>query len=141
MIVLDTDVVSELMRPEPDRVVVQWLEAARPRGLATTAVTTAEVRYGIERLPAGRRKDRLRASADDLFAGFAARQVLPFDEAAAVAFADLVAERERQGIPIGQFDAQIAAICRAWDADLATRDTSGFADTGIRVTDPWQHEA
>jgi predicted nucleic acid-binding protein len=137
MIVLDTDVVSELMRAEPAPAVLAWLQQSSDAGLYTTAVTVAEIRYGIARLPEGQRRESLHQAANEIFAAFP-RQVLPFDLTAAGAYADVVAGRERRGNPIDGFDAQIAAICRAHAATLATRNTKDFSDTGIGIVDPWQ---
>ncbi|MEV7629203.1 type II toxin-antitoxin system VapC family toxin [Actinoplanes sp. NPDC089786] len=137
MIVLDTNVVSELMRATPAPAVLAWLQQTSTTGLYTTSVTVAEIRYGIARLSDGRRKHDLHQSADEIFAAFP-RQVLPFDLAAATAYADLVAGREADGIPISGFDGQIAAICRSQVATLATRNTKDFADTKISLIDPWQ---
>ena len=136
-IVLDTNVVSELMRPEPAPAVLAWLQRSSGFGLYTTAVTIAEIRYGIVRLPQGDRRQSLHQAADEVFAAFP-RQVLPFDLASASAYADIVASREKQGNPISGFDAQIAAICRSQAASLATRNTKDFVDTGINLLDPWQ---
>ncbi|MCZ7436005.1 type II toxin-antitoxin system VapC family toxin [Micromonospora sp. WMMC241] len=140
MIVLDTNVVSELMRSEPAPVVLAWLRRSSATGLCTTAVTVAEIRYGIARLSDGQRRDSLQQAANEIFAAFP-RQVLPFDLAAAGAYADVVAGRDRIGRPIDGFDAQIAAICRTQVATLATRNIKDFADTGIEVVDPWQETA
>jgi toxin FitB len=137
MIVLDTNVVSELMRAAPEPAVLAWLQQASSTGLYTTAVTVAEIRYGIARLPEGRRRLTLHQAANEIFAAFP-RQVLPFDLAAATAYADVVADRENDGHPINGFDAQIAAICRSQAATLATRNTKDFAGIGISVIDPWQ---
>jgi len=137
MIVLDTNVVSELMRATPEPAVLAWLQQTSSTGLCTTAVTVAEIRYGIARLPEGRRRQTLHQAANEIFAAFP-RQVLPFDLAAATAYADVVAGRESDGNPISGFDAQIAAICRSQAATLATRNTKDFTDTGIPIIDPWQ---
>jgi predicted nucleic acid-binding protein len=137
MIVLDTNVVSELMRATPEPTVLAWLQQTSSTGLYTTAVTVAEIRYGIARLPEGRRRQTLHQAADEIFAAFP-RQVLPFDLAAASAYADVAAGRERDGNPISGFDGQIAAICRSQAAVLATRNTKDFTDTGISLIDPWQ---
>jgi predicted nucleic acid-binding protein len=137
MIVLDTNVVSELMRPEPAPAVLTWMQRNSGYGLYTTAVTIAEIRYGIARMPEGRRRQSLHQAADEIFAAFP-RQVLPFDLASASAYADIVVSREQQGNPISGFDAQIAAICRSQVASLATRNTRDFIDTGISLLDPWQ---
>ncbi len=137
MIVLDTNVVSELMRAKPAPAVIAWLQQNSGPSLHTTAVTVAEIRYGVARLPEGQRRDSLHQAANEIFAAFP-RQVLPFDLVAAGLYADVVASRERQGNPISGFDAQIAAICRAQSATLATRNTKDFIDTGIIVVNPWQ---
>lgn len=136
MIVLDTNVVSELMRPTPDPSVVSWVLDHQHDELRTTAVTYAEILYGIERLPRGKRRTRLRTTAADVFDAFA-EQVLPFDADAAVEYARIVEGRERRGTPINGFDAQIAAICRAQAAPLATRNTKDFVGTGVTILDPW----
>jgi len=140
MIILDTNVVSELMRAEPAAQVRKWILARRPGELGTTAVTVAEIRYGIERLPAGRRKDALLSAAVDLFAVFG-DLVQPFDTAAAEWYGRITARRDGLGLPIGSFDAQIAAICRTRDVALATRNVADFRETGIEIIDPWRQNA
>jgi predicted nucleic acid-binding protein len=137
VIVVDTNVVSELMRPSPSSQVVEWVRGGDESDLYTTAITLAEIRYGIERLPDGRRKDVLRITTDNVFAAFEER-VLPFDAIAAVQYATIVSDRDRVGLPIDGFDAQIAAICRTRRAVLATRNGKDFHGTGIDVIDPWQ---
>jgi predicted nucleic acid-binding protein len=137
VIVVDTNVVSELMRPSPSPLVRDWVNAQAPGELCTTAVTVAEVRYGLERLPDGRRKDSLVATARAVFTAFS-EFIQPFDADAAVCYATIVARRDRLGLPIDGFDAQIAAICRTRGAALATRNTNDFRETGIDVIDPWQ---
>lgn len=140
MIILDTDVVSELMRPEPSSLVQRWIQGQPAKVLFTTSVTVAEVRYGIARMRAGQRRDAVRQAANEVFNAFPG-QVLPFDLAAADAYADLVARRDRLGQPIDGFDAQIAAICRTHAATLATRNSRDFADVGVTLIDPWVPEA
>jgi predicted nucleic acid-binding protein len=137
MIVFDTNVVSELMRPEPAPAVVSWLREQPAHDLYTTTITVAEIRYGIARLPEGRRRNTLDQAAGEIFAAFPG-QILTFDLAAADAYADVVAYRDRTGVPIDGFDAQIAAICRTHAANLATRNIKDFTDTGIIVINPWQ---
>jgi toxin FitB len=139
VIIVDTNVISELMRPAPEPAVLDWLHRRTSGDLYTTAITAAEVRYGIARLPAGRRKDELLRTADEVFGAFP-DQVLPFDLAAAHEYADIVADRERAGTPIDGFDGQIAAICRVNGAQLATRNTRDFDSVGILLTDPWREE-
>ncbi|HEX6676733.1 MAG TPA: type II toxin-antitoxin system VapC family toxin [Actinomycetes bacterium] len=136
MIVVDTNVVSELMRPSPSPVVVGWVRQSEA-DLYATAITLAEIGYGIERLADGRRKRLLRSTAEEVFADFAER-VLAFDAEAALVYATVVSGQDRAGLPIDGFDAQIAAICRVHQAALATRNAKDFQDTGIDVIDPWQ---
>ena len=140
MIVVDTNVTSELMKPSPSPTVTAWVRARSAAELYTTSITLAELRYGIERLPGGHRKDLLRAAADDAFSAFA-DHVLAFDATAAVDYAGIVSSRDRAGVPIDGFDAQIAAICRAHGATLATRNVKDFHDTGIDLTNPWDASA
>lgn len=135
-VVLDTNVVSELMRPQPTAGVVAWVTALPPALVCTTSVTLAEVRFGIGRLPAGRRRTALHNAADDVFAAFADR-ILPFDAAAAAHYAEVVVAREHAGTRISGFDAQIAAICREHRAALATRNTGDFDGLGLDLIDPW----
>lgn len=101
-----------------------------------TSITLAEIRYGIARLPDGRRKQVLLDTADDIFRAFS-DQVLPVDAAAAEQYAVIASSRERAGKPIPGFDALIAAVCRSRGAALATRNVSDFDGTGIDVIDPW----
>jgi len=138
MIVVDTNVVSELMKPSPSPVIVAWIRTHPVADLYTTSVTQAEIGYGIERLPDGRRKDALRAAADDVFSTFS-EQVLAFDTTAAVEYPGVVRRRDLAGAPIDGFDAVIASICRSHDATLATRNVRDFEGTGIVVIDPWHH--
>jgi toxin FitB len=140
VIVLDTNVVSELMRPAPNAAVVTWLRTYPARDLVTTAVTVAEVRYGIARRPMGRRRAALEAAADEAFDTFA-EQVLPFDLDAANRYNDVVITRERAGVPISALDAQIAAICLSTSAQLATRNTADFDAIGLTVVNPWDGPA
>jgi len=138
MIVVDTNVVSELMKPSPSAAVTEWLRARTGSELYTTSITLAEILYGIARLPDGRRKELLRTTASDVFAAFE-DHVLAFDAGAAVHYADVVGGRDRLGPPIGGFDAQIASICRAHGAALATRNLKDFQHTDVNLIDPWQH--
>jgi toxin FitB len=102
----------------------------------TTSVTLAEVRFGIARLPASRRRGLLVDAAEDVFGAFEDR-VLPFDAAAAVHYADVVVERTLAGAPIAGLDAQIASICRSRSASLATRNIGDFTRLGLHLIDPW----
>jgi predicted nucleic acid-binding protein len=137
MIVLDTNVLSELMRRRPAARVVRWVDEQDASALAITAVTVAELLYGVARLADGARKTELAAAVGALVREDFAGRVLPFDAAAAEHYAELVAERERQGRPISTADGQIAAICRCHGTRLATRNVRDFDATGITVLDPW----
>ncbi len=137
MIIVDDNVAAELMRPAPAPVVAAWVRSYGATELYTTSITLAEVGYGLERLPRGRRKDLLRTTAEDVFSTFE-DHVLPFDAASAAEYPGIVSRRERAGTPIDGFDAQIASICRRWDATLATRNIKDFEDTRIDMIDPWQ---
>jgi toxin FitB len=139
MIILDTNVVSELMKQSPARSVVGWSLSQEAHDLFTTSLTLAEIRLGIERLPDGQRKAQLRAKAADIFFALA-DTVLPFDARAALRYSTLVADRGRAGPPITGFDAQIAAICLSYGAALATRNIKDFQDTGVELLNPW-HQA
>jgi hypothetical protein len=138
VIVLDTNVLSELMRPEPHPAVFAWV-AAQPRTtLYTTAINRAEVLYGIAALPAGRRKDALAAAAEAVFSEDLAGRILPFNDLSAIHYTRLVMARREAGTPIEAFDALIAAATLAAGAGLATRDTGGFAACGLSVVNPWE---
>jgi toxin FitB len=137
VIVLDTNVVSEMLRPSPSVKVLEWTLAESPIALFITAITEAELLYGIARLPEGRRRTALEGLVlpvlDEDFAG----RILPFDSAAAREFADIAAERRRIGKPISEPDARIAAIARSRGAVLATRNISDFTDCGLTLINPW----
>jgi predicted nucleic acid-binding protein len=133
VIILDTNVISELMRSRPNPTVVAW-SAVQPRSLlCTTSINKAEIFYGVAALPEGRRRRGLAAAAEAMFSEDFAGRVLPFDEVAAAHYADIVAARRRSGTPIEALDAQIAAIVVAAGADIATRDVAGFAGCGVAV--------
>ncbi len=137
MIVLDSNVISELMRAEPHPKVLAWV-AAQPRALLyTTRINQAEVLYGIAALPEGRRRGALASAAVAIFDEDMAGRILSFGAAAAAHYAGVVAARRRAGRPIEGFDALIAATARAAGASVATRDTAGFADCGLALIDPW----
>ena len=138
MIVLDTNVVSELMRQEPDADIIGWVDRYPADEVFITAVTAAELQYGIARLPAGRRQQTLTAKIAELLAEDFENRILPFDADAAAHYALIATRREHDGRPISMADAQIAAICRRHDAGLATRNTKDFAGTGVVVLDPWR---
>ena len=137
MIVLDTNVLSEEMKPTPEPAVHAWLLRQSPLDLFTTAVTEAEILYGVTVLPDGKRKRDLDAAARRVLTLFVGR-ILAFDTAAAREFALIVTDRRRAGRPTEDFDAQIAAISRSRGMALATRDVQDLAGTGVQLIDPWQ---
>jgi hypothetical protein len=138
VIVLDTNVISELARQAPDPGVLAWLDSLEASEVATTAITAAELRYGTARLPDGHRKRELTVVVRGVLVEDFHGRVLPFDERASVRYAEIVTGRERIGRPIGVADAQIAAICRDSGAILATRNIADFEETGIELIDPWK---
>ena len=137
MIVIDTNVLSELMRPTPSELVRNWVQRQYAEQLFTTTITQAEMLFGIALLPEGRRRSALAAAARQMFAEDFAGRVLAFDAAAAEAFAPIAAARRQQGRPMGAFDAQIAAIAASRGAALASRNVSDFLDCGLTVINPW----
>ena len=139
MIVLDTNVVSELMKSPRSEAVVAWISTQRQvDDLSVTTITVAEVLYGIELLPNGKRRDGLERQAAAMFAHDFAGRILPFDDRAARIFAVVAAGRRKLGRPIEFFDAQIAAIARVHEATLATRNTGDFEGCGVRLVNPWE---
>jgi len=137
IVVLDTNVISELMRPVPHPAVVIWV-AAQPRvTLYTTSINQTEILYGIARLPQGRRRAALAAAAEAMFAEDFAGRILSYDSTAARHYAEIVVSRQQAGAPIEAFDALIAATARAAGASVATRNSSGFEGCGLELVDPW----
>lgn len=137
MIVLDTNVLSEVMRAAPAEPVLAWFTRQPAAALYTTAVTQAEILHGIHRLPAGKKRTALANAAETMFAEDLRDRVLSFDPAAARAYAVIVTARERAGLPITSFDAQIAAIARVARAAVATRNVQDFDRCGVAVVNPW----
>lgn len=137
MIILDTNVVSELMRPAPATTVVDWVADQVASESYLTAITLAELLYGVARFGDGRRTIELTELVEAMVTEDFEHRVAPFDETAAAHYADIVVRREHSGRPISTADAQIAAICRSYGAVLATRNVDDFTDTGISVVNPW----
>ena len=138
MIVLDTNVVSEPLRPEPDAAVVEWLNRQEPRTLYLTTVNLAELLAGIETLPAGRRRDALKQALTEQMMPLFEGRILAFDEPAAAAFARINASAMAAGNTIGFADGAIAAIASAHGFMVATRNVRDFKGTGVEVLNPWQ---
>ena len=138
MLVVDTNVISEIMQLQPSPRVLEWWAQQPPAELFTSAVTVAEILCGIELLPKGKRRERLLAEAEAMFAQDFAERILSFDESAAREFAEIAAGRRALGRPIAEFDAQIAAIASAHRATLATRNLADFDGCGVRLVNPWR---
>lgn len=138
MIILDTNIVSELLRPAPAPQVEAWLAAQDGVTVYFTSVGEAELRHGVAILPAGRRRSALAAAIEAMLDEDFHGRILPFDRAAARAYADIAAERRAAGRPISQFDCQIAAIAHAHRAAVATRNIGDFEGCGIELVDPWR---
>ena len=137
MIVLDTNVLSELMKPVPAERVVRWTAAQPATSLYTTSITQAEILHGIMLLPSGRRRNALEAAAEAMFGEDFGGRVLPFGSDAAYAYARIAAARRRAGRPISHFDAQIAAIARSAGSAIATRNVTNYDACGVQVINPW----
>ena len=137
MFILDTNVVSELMRPAPDPAIASWVAERATSSLFLTAVTEAELRFGLAVMPPGKRRDGLAAGLERMLETGFANRILPFDSAAARAYAGIVAARRRRGQPPAQADCQIAAIARSRGMAVATRNVRDFEEMGIDVFNPW----
>ena len=137
MIVLDTNVLSELMRQQPADAVLAWANQLKPQEVAITAMNEAEILKGIVRLPDSQRRQQLQQGWDMLLSDVLQQPVLPFNSAAAQWFAALVSHREALGRPISTADAVIAATVLAHDGQLATRNTADFDAIGLKLINPW----
>ncbi|MBI2294963.1 MAG: type II toxin-antitoxin system VapC family toxin [Betaproteobacteria bacterium] len=138
MILLDTNVLSELMKPAPSEGVMRWMAAQPATSLYTTSVTQAEILHGVMLLPPGRRRNAIEAAAEAMFREDFGGRILPFGSDAAHPYARIAAERRRAGRPISHFDAQIAAIARSTGAAIATRNVTDYDDCGVKVINPWE---
>jgi predicted nucleic acid-binding protein len=138
MIILDTNVLSELMKPEPAGQVVGWMAAQPAASLYTTSITQAEILHGLMLLPPGRRRRALEAAATSMFSEDFGGRILGFGTDAAPQYARIASDRRRAGRPISHFDAQIAAIARSTGAAIATRNTADFDGAGVTLVDPWK---
>jgi hypothetical protein len=137
MIILDTNVLSELMRPKPSPRVVAWVARQPAAETFTTSITEAEIFYGIELLNKSKRREGLLAAAEAMFAEDLAGRIFGFESDAARAFSKIAARRRALGRPISHADAQVAAIAQVRAAKLATRNVADFEDCGLDVLDPW----
>jgi predicted nucleic acid-binding protein len=138
MIILDTNVLSKLIKSQPDKSVVGWIGKHKATNLFITTLTQAEILYGLEILPAGKRRTALKKAAKSMFELDFYGRILPFDADAAQLFATIAAKRKTIGRPISQIDAQIAAIARLHRATLATRNVDDFEECDIDIINPWK---
>jgi len=140
-IVLDTNVLSELLRSQPAAAVLAWFNRQPAQCLYSSAVTQAEMLLGAQLLPAGARRRQLESALQAMFDADFQGRVWPFDDQAAKHYAQLVSARRIAGTPMAQFDGQIAAIASARGAAVATRNLSDFAGCGLVLHDPWAEAA
>lgn len=137
MIVLDTNVISEVLKPHPARSVLDWFARQSSASIFTTTVTEAEILYGLHLMPQGRRRSELEEAILPIFSHDFRGRILPFDSDAANVYAKIAADRRAMGKPISQFDAQIAAISISRGASLATRNVADFEMLRIEIINPW----
>lgn len=137
MIILDTNVVSELMKAAPAERVLGWIAAQPASALYTTSITQAEILHGLALLPTGKRRNALESAAEAMLREDFAGRILPFGSDAALAYARIAADRRRAGRPISHFDAQIAAIARSAGAAIATRNVTDYDRCGVKIFNPW----
>ena len=138
MILIDTNVISEPLRPAPQARVIAWIDAQPLETLFLSAITVAELRFGVASLPAGKRRTELHDNVEKRVLPLFAGRVLPFDLAAAQAYAELMVKARASGRAIGTADGYIAATARSNGFAIATRDTGPFESAGVPVIDPWQ---
>jgi predicted nucleic acid-binding protein len=141
MILLDTNIVSELVRPAPEPAVERWLADQSESAVFISAITEAELRVRVAIMPAGQRRTRLAEEIEGMLVEDFGGRILPFDSPAAIAFAVIAADRRRAGRPVSQADAQIAAVARSRGATLATRNVEDFEGCGIEIINPWPTSA
>ena len=138
MIILDTNVISELMRSTPEPKVLKWLKVQKATNLAITAIGIAEIQRGISRLPKGKKRKTLHINftsfVEEAFLG----RILPFDEHAAYIYGDVAAEREQAGFNTDAVDLMIVAIAKSYNAEIVTRNTKDFKNCGVKLINPWE---
>ena len=137
MIILDTNVISEFSRPMPNQDVINWIVSSTPHDLSITAITEAELRYGIGVMPPGQRREAVLTRIERMLMRYFAGRILPFDSNAAKSYATIAASRRIAGRPISHADCQIAAIAHSVGAAVASRNVRDFEGCGIEVINPW----
>jgi toxin FitB len=140
MILVDTNVISEPLRKTPDPLVIEWIDAQPLETLYLSAITVAELRFGVASLPTGKRRDRLHESMENRVLPLFTGRVLAFDLPASQAYAELMSRARAAGLAIGAADGYIAATAAANRMAVATRDAAAFEAVGIPVIDPWRQQ-
>ncbi|PVZ85422.1 VapC toxin family PIN domain ribonuclease [Serratia sp. S1B] len=138
MIILDTNVISEPLRQAPESRVIEWIDAQALETLYLSVITVAELRFGMDSLPAGKRKDKLQESLEKQILPLFAGRVLPFDILASQSYSELMSKARAAGLAIGTADGYIAATAAANGMMVATRDVSPFKAAGVDVINPWE---
>ena len=138
--IVDTNVASEIGEPHVHPAVLAWWDRQPIEEMFTTAVTEAEMRYGLAIMPLGRRRDEVAIQTYYLLDGYFEDRILPFDSAAAKVYAEIYASRRRRGRPISPQDCQIAAIASSQNMAVATRNVNDFTDCGVELINPWSTE-
>ena len=138
MIILDTNVISELMREEPHKNVKAWIAAHKPNNLSLTTIAIAEIQRGLARLPKGKRRNTLESNFSTFITDAFDGRILSFDEEAAYIYGDIAVKREKEGFNTNAVDLMIAAIVKSQNASIATRNTKDFEGCGIKIINPWE---
>jgi len=138
MIILDTNVISELMRKEPDLNVQKWINSQKPINLAVSTINIAEIQKGLKRLPQGKRREKLENNFNNFIKDAFSGRIFSFDEKAAYLFGDIAAKREKEGYHVDAVDIMISAICQSINAAIATRNVKDFEGCGIKMINPWK---
>ena len=138
---LDTNVVSELLRPSADSAVLDWLATQPAESFFISVITQAELVSGARALPAGRRRKSLESALEAIFMETLKGRIVPFDSTTVDAYADIFNKRRASGRPTSQFDAQIGATARTRKYRLATRNTKDFSDCGVTLVNPWLYKS
>ncbi len=139
MILLDTNVISEIMLPVPSPLVIAWVNAQERSSLYTSEIVRAEILSGVGLLPDGKRKVRLATAVAAFFDDDMTGKILPFDQSCSEAYEDVAVSRRRRGLALGQFDGLIAATAKAHGATLATRNLADFDDLDLDLVNPWEN--
>ena len=138
MIVLDTNIVSELMREQPSPSVAEWIQSFDPNQFTITSITIAEIMRGLARMPEGKRRRKLKQSFDGFIHDAFSSKILAFDEQAAFLYGEISASREKKGLSVDPVDLMITAIAKYHNATIATRNVRDFEACGIKLINPWK---